>query len=164
MADTARSARGKHPNLCAFSCCVSAAVNSPFVFLLGEGAAGSVSCKVPRVPSHGGQRTSDHIHGFGCSWWVTTTSHTAKTDTFMSRQAWNGLANLSACVFFLTVQQKENKSVFLQGTTSWKNSCMCEGHLLTCCHRSCRIILSEHRGTDKESRHCEAAQAKTLPF
>lgn len=100
MADTARSARGEHPNLCAFSCCVSTAVNSPFVFLLGEGAAGSVSCKVPRVPSHGGQRTSDHIHGFGGSWWVTTTSHTAKTDTFMSRQAWNGLANLSACVFF----------------------------------------------------------------
>lgn len=120
MADTARSARGEHPNLCAFSCCVSTAVNSPFVFLLGEGAAGSVSCKVPRVPSHGGQRTSDHIHGFGGSWWVTKTSQTAKTDTFMSRQAWNGLANLSACVFFSHSSTEGKQKCFSPGNNQLK--------------------------------------------
>lgn len=124
MADTARSARGKHPNLCAFSCCVSAAVNSPFVFLLGEGAAGSVSCKVPRVPSHGGQRTSDHIHGFGGSWWVTTTSHTAKTDTLCPDKpetAWQ----IYQLVFFFSQFNRRKTKVFFSREQPAEKTAVC---------------------------------------
>lgn len=90
--------------------------------------------KVPRVTSHGGQRSSDHIHGFGVSWWVMTGG--VKTHTVVSGQAWN---DLLACFLSQAVQQKENKDVFLKGTSSWKNSCMC-GDLL---FPSSQIILSE---------------------
>lgn len=82
-----------------FCGCISAGVKSPFLFSSGEDVAGSVSRTVPRVTSHGGQRTSDHIHGFGGSWWVMMTSHGVKTDACMCRQAWRSLANLSARVF-----------------------------------------------------------------